>query len=57
MAKPMNHRRRVKLLESTTLTPRNPVALAMSQRRGQGRHPDKRKSASKRACRGRYRGE
>jgi hypothetical protein len=52
MAKPMNMKRRLK--QRTEITPRDPVALAMALRTGsgQGRHPDKKKRASKKACRG-----
>lgn len=58
MAKPMNHRRRLKALEQTTqATPRNEVALALAQRggAGAGRHPDKKKARAKKACRGKVR--
>lgn len=53
MAKPMNHRRRIKALENTPVgKPRNEGVIAMVLRNGQGRHPDKKKAASKKACRG-----
>jgi len=55
MAKPMNHERRLKALERTrAATPRNEVAIALARRggAGAGRHADKKKQASKNACRG-----
>jgi len=56
MSKPMNHRRRLKALENATpAKTRNPYALACSLRNGAGNHGDKRKKASKKACRGRVR--
>jgi hypothetical protein len=51
--KPMNHKRRLKALES--MTPRKGRdlnALAMLLARKGGHHGDKRKEASKSACRG-----
>jgi hypothetical protein len=55
MAKPMNHKRRLKALERTrAATPRNEVAVALARRggAGAGRHTDKKKQASRDACRG-----
>jgi hypothetical protein len=54
MAKPMNHKRRLKALERTKATLRNEVAIALARRggAGAGRHTDKKKRASKNACRG-----
>lgn len=57
MAKAMNHRKRLRAAEramSAGDTPkaRNPVALAMALRGGQGRHKDRKREASRRACRG-----
>lgn len=54
MAKPMNHKRRIKALEQTKVTRRNGVAVALARRggAGAGRHTDKKKAASKKACRG-----
>ena len=54
--KPMNFKRRLKAAETAKGgAPRNPVALAMALRGGQGRHTDKKKAASKKACRGKVR--
>lgn len=55
MAKPMNMKRRLKALETLEIAPRDPVALAMLLRRGDGRHPDQKKEGSRRACRGKVR--
>lgn len=54
MAKPMNRKRRLKALENTSATPRNPVAYAMARRGGSGSglHADKKKETSRQACRG-----
>jgi hypothetical protein len=54
MAKPMNMKRRIKALERTAAArPRDPGALALARRAGAGagRHADKKKQASKDACR------
>jgi hypothetical protein len=53
MAKPMNMQRRIKALENAgPIKTRDPVALAMALRGGQGRHKDHKKDQSRRACRG-----
>jgi hypothetical protein len=50
--KPMNADRRIKAMLATNLKGRNPVALALALRNGQGRHKDARKEDSRKACRG-----
>jgi len=55
MAKPMNHKRRLRASEKATPSKgSNPVALAMILRTGSGagKHPDRRKAAARKACRG-----
>jgi len=57
MAKPLNHTRRLKLLEqSQPQKPRDEAALGLARRggAGAGRHVDRKKQASREACRGRY---
>ena len=54
MSKAMNHKRRLRAAERAmqageTPQPRNPVALAMALRGGQGRHKDRKREASRRA--------
>lgn len=57
MARAMNHRRRLARAEraqreQAAPVQRNPVALAMALRNGDGRHVDRKREASRRACRG-----
>lgn len=54
--KPMNQKRRLRALETAgPAKARNPVALALAQRRGGGTHGDLKKRRSREACRGRVR--
>lgn len=55
--KAKNHERRLRAAEramnaGTAPKARNPVALAMALRGGQGRHTCRKREASRRACRG-----
>lgn len=59
MSKPMNHKRRLRQAEKAmrageTPATRDPAALALALRGGSGagRHPDRRKERSRKACRG-----
>jgi hypothetical protein len=53
MAKPLNHDRRVRaLLTAKVGKGSNPVAKAMILQSRGGRHTDRRKEASRKACRG-----
>lgn len=52
--KPLNHQRRIKALLNKEIDQgSNPVAKAMIVQKRGGYHPDARKVASKKACRGR----
>ena len=54
MAKRNNKSRR-KAKVKVKVTRRNPIAVAASLRSGSGRHPDQKKAANRRACRGKIR--
>jgi hypothetical protein len=54
MAKPMNHKRRLRALESKTpAVRRNPLVLHLVAKQHRVMRLDKKKQASKTACRGR----
>jgi hypothetical protein len=54
MAKPMNMERRIRATFSAKpARGSNPVARAMILQKRGGRHPDRKKEAARRACRGR----
>jgi len=54
MARPMNMERRIRTaLSATPARGSNPVARAMLVQSRGGRHTDRKKEASRRACRGR----
>lgn len=53
MSKPMNNKRRLKALLAPGAKGSNPVARAMILQSRGGHHGDKRKEASRHACRGR----
>lgn len=51
--KKMNRRRRIRALETAEVgSVSNPAALALALRFRKVRHPDRRKEAGRRACRG-----
>ena len=52
MAKRKNKSRRKAKVK---VTRRNPIAVAAFLRSGSGRHPDQKKAANRRACRGKIR--
>lgn len=54
MSKPLNHERRIRqMLTKPVSNVGSPARLALTLRTGGGRHTDRKKDASRKACRGR----